>query len=194
MMYNKSVISTIFACFAAAGLLCMHVSPTEAQTAATQNATPQFGVDRASGYNYRPIDDQLLEWPLAPADKAYASIDGHKLKQYASEIVAIRERYRDQGHQFWGTITGTSSDVETQQWVLGKFKQFGLEVRTVEHDLPPQFQPTSWDVTVTGNGKTLPVTSAFPVNNIPGTPPAGLDLEAVYVGTGSEAEFSGRDV
>ena len=139
-------------------------------------------------------DDELLQWPLAPADKAYGSIDGKKLKQYDAEVVAIREHYRDQGHQFWGTITGTSSDVDTQQWVLNKFKQIGLEVRVVPHDLPPQWIPNAWEITATANGKTVQFPSAFPANNSPGTPPAGLDLEAVYVGTGSEADFAGRNV
>src|SRR6266481_1115270 len=99
-----------------------------AQKAEQPKPTPMYNISLGSDHTFHPMDDEYLEWPLAPADKAYASIDGHRLKQYDAEIVAIRERYRDQGHQFWGTITGTSSDVETQQWVLNKFKQAGLDV------------------------------------------------------------------
>ena len=78
-----------------------------------------------------PLEEAFLDWPLAPADKVYAAIDGKRIKQYVSELAAISRRYRDQGHQYWGRITGTSADVETQQWVLDKFKQAGItDVRT----------------------------------------------------------------
>jgi hypothetical protein len=40
----------------------------------------------------------------------------------------------------------------------------------------------------------MELTSAQPFYRSNGTPPAGLDLEAVYVGLGSEADFAGRDV
>jgi hypothetical protein len=142
-----------------------------------------------------PLDEEYLEWPLAPADKPYGAIDGHHLKQYVAEIVAISERYRDQGHQFWGRITGTSADVETQQWVMNKFKEIGLsDIRSQPFDLKPQWMPQSWDVTATGNGKTLRLETAQPTLTTPGTPADGLDLEAVYVGTASDADFAGRDV
>jgi hypothetical protein len=142
-----------------------------------------------------PLDDEYLEWPLAPADKAYGAIDGRHLKQYVAEIVAISERYRDQGHQFWGRITGTSSDVETQQWVLNKFKQAGLsDIRSQPFDLPPQWIPQSWEITAVGNGKTLHFPSAEPPLHSPGTSKDGLDLEAVWIGTGNEADYHGMDV
>jgi hypothetical protein len=166
---------------------------TKAQ-APSPTARPQEASTIGAHPPLHPYDDELLQWPLSPANKAYAAIDGRKLKEYDAEVVAIRERYRDQGHQFWGTITGTSSDVDTQQWVLNKFKQIGLEILVVPHDLPPQWIPNSWEVTASANGKTIQFPSAMPANNAPGTPLAGLDLEAVYVGTGSEADFAGRDV
>ena len=55
--------------------------------------------------------------------------------------------------------------------------------------------PQSWDVTATGNnGKTIHITSAQPAYQTKGTAAEGLDLDAVYAGTGSEADFAGRDV
>jgi peptidase M28-like protein len=142
-----------------------------------------------------PMDEQYMEWPLRPEDKMYAAIDGRHLKQYVGEAVAIAERYRDQGHQFWGRITGTSADVDTQQWVLNKFKQIGLtDIRTQPHALAPQWIPQSWEVTASGSGKTLRLESAQPTLITPATPPGGLDLEAVYAGTASDADFAGRDV
>src|SRR5262245_57610221 len=103
--------------------------------------TPAATPSAASKTPYRPLDDEYLEWPLPPTDKQYGAIDGRKLKKYDAEVVAIAERYRDQGHpQFWGRITGTSADAEMQQWVLNKFKQLGLsDVHAQEFNLPPQW-------------------------------------------------------
>ncbi len=49
------------------------------------------------------------EWPLGPGDQAYAAINGEHLLGYVKELIGIAERYRDQGHQYWGRITGTSA-------------------------------------------------------------------------------------
>jgi hypothetical protein len=142
-----------------------------------------------------PLDDAYLEWPLPPADKAYGSIDGRHIHQYVSQLATIADQYRDQGHQLWGRITGTSGDVAGQQWLIDNFKRIGLtDVHSQEFDLAPQWIAQSWDVTATGSGKTLHLETAQPVSGISGTPPEGLDLEAVYVGLGSEADFAGKDV
>jgi len=137
----------------------------------------------------------FLEWPLAPEDQAYAPIDGKHLHQYITDQIAISDRYRDEGHQLWGRITGTSADVANQQWLLEKFNQAGLsDVHAQILDLPPQWFAQSWDVTASGNGKTLHLETAQPTYGSVETPPGGLDLEAVYVGLGSAADFAGRDV
>ena len=61
---------------------------------------------------------QLLQWPLPPTGQAYADIDGKHLHTYVVGQAAISRRYRDQGHpQFWGRITGTSSDAESASWL-----------------------------------------------------------------------------
>ena len=54
--------------------------------------------------------------------------------------------------------------------------------------------PQSWDVSVTAGGMTFPLETAQPAYRANGTPHDGLDLEATYVGLGSEADFAGRDV
>lgn len=142
------------------------------------------------------LEDALLEWPLAPENKAYGAIDGKHLHQYVSDLAAISRKYRDQGHpQFWGRIIGTSADAETAQWVLDKFKQFGLSDTHVQpFDLPPQWMPQSWEITAASAGKTLRLDTAQPAYQTKATTGSGLDLEAVYAGTGSEADFAGRDV
>jgi hypothetical protein len=142
-----------------------------------------------------PIDQEYLEWPLPANDKVYGSIDGKQLKTYVDDLVAIPERYRDQGHQFWGRITGSSADTETQQWLIGKFKAAGVsDIRVQTIDLPPQWNPTSWTVAVTGGDKAITLKTAQPVMSTQSTPAGGLDLEVAYVGLGSEADYIGRDV
>ena len=42
--------------------------------------------------------------------------------------------------------------------------------------------------------KVIPLKSAQPVRESVATPPEGVELEAVYVGLGTEADFRGRDV
>jgi hypothetical protein len=138
------------------------------------------------------LEDGLLQWPA----KAYLSIDGRHLHEYVDHLTGISRRYRDQGHpQFWGRIIGTSADAETAQWMVDKFTQFGLtDVHVQPFDLAPQWMPQSWEITASGAGKSLHIDAAQPAYQTNATPPDGLDLEAVYAGTGSEADFAGRDV
>ena len=142
------------------------------------------------------LDDGLLRWALPAGAEAYADIDGRRLHEYVVEQAAISRRYRDQGHpRFWGRITGTSGDAESAEWLADKFRGIGLsDVHAQAFDLEPQWMPRSWAVTVTAGGKTMELESAQPAYRASPTPPQGLDLEAVYVGLGSEADFAGRDV
>jgi len=129
---------------------------------------------------------------LAPSEQAYAAIDGTHLMQYVNDMTAISRRYRDHGHaQFWGRIIGTDADAENAQWMLDKFKQLGLaDVHQQVFDLPPQWMPKSWSVTASGGGKTLEVATAQPTYQAVATSADGLDVEAVYVGLGSDAELN----
>ena len=137
-----------------------------------------------------------LEWPLPAADREYGVIDGKHIWQYVVEQAAISRRYRDQGHpQFWGRIIGTSGDAESAQWLLDKFNQLRMtDTRIQPIDLMPQWMPQTWQVTVGDGKKTIPLTSAQPAYHTSGTQGQGLDLEAVYVEMGSEADFAGLDV
>jgi hypothetical protein len=58
----------------------------------------------------------------------------------------------------------------------------------------PQWAPESWEVTATSGGNTITLTSAQPPNGAASTEGRVLDLPAVFVGLGSEADFAGRDV
>jgi hypothetical protein len=69
------------------------------------------------------------------------------------------------------------------------------DVRIQPIDLPPQWMPQSWTITATSGATTLQLDrSAEPAYGSPGTTGDGLDVEAVWVGTGSDADFAGREV
>ena len=142
------------------------------------------------------VQGAFLRWPLPPGAERYGDIDGRRLLEYVVEQVEISRRYRDQGHpKFWGRIIGSSADDESAEWLVDRFEAIGLsDVRVQPFALQPQWRPQSWQVTVVAGDTTLPLDSAQPVYRATGTPPEGLDLEAVYVGLGSEADFAGRDV
>ena len=144
----------------------------------------------------KTLEDMFIRVPLPPGQDAYANIDGKRMHQYVVDQANISRKYRDAGHpKFWGRIIGTSADAEDIDWMIAKFKAAGLtDVRTQPFDLVPQWFPQSWEVTVTGAGKSITLESAQPDYGAAATPPAGLDLDVVYVGLGSEADFAGRDV
>ena len=136
------------------------------------------------------------EWPLPTADRAYGGLDGRHLHGYVVEQAMLARRYRDNGHsQFWGRITGTSGDTEDQQWLVDKFKQAGLtDIHIQPIDMPPQWIANSWSASVTSGEKTLPLSSAQVTYRTPKTQGDGLEVEAVYAGLGTDADFQGRDV
>jgi peptidase M28-like protein len=136
-------------------------------------------------------------WRLAPSEQRYEAIDGAHLKQYVGELTAMARRYRDNGHpQFWGRIIGTSADGENAEWLMQKFRQIGLsDVHEQSFDLPLQWMPKAWSVTLTAGGKTIAIDTAQPTYQAVATPAGGLDVEAVYVGQASDADLKlARDV
>jgi hypothetical protein len=140
---------------------------------------------------------QSLHWPLPAGSAKYGAIDGKHIWQYVVEQAEIAEHYRDNGHpQFWGRLAGTSGDTADVQWLLNKYRQIGLtdmRVQTVNY-FAPQWSAQSWAVTVSAGDKAVPLASAQPSYGSPATGGKELDLEVVYVGLGSEADFAGRDV
>lgn len=142
-----------------------------------------------------PLDESYLAWPVAAADKAYSVIDGNHLKQYVEEQAVISRRYRDQGHQFWGRIIGTSADDDNAQWMMTKMRAAGLaDVHQQLFDLPPQWMPQSWSVSAAAGAAVLKLESAQPTHRSAGTTPAGLELEAVDVGFASPGDLAGREL
>src|SRR4029077_14579932 len=141
-----------------------------------------------------PLEESYLRWPLPASASAYGRIDGSHLKPYVEQLAAISRKSRDAGNQWWGRITGTPAHAEAQQLVASKLRSFGMYVRLEEDALPPTWFPTSWTVSGASGARTVALKTAHPVLRSIGTPAAGLDLDAVWVGLGTPADFAGRDV
>ena len=140
-------------------------------------------------------DEAMLKSPLLPEDKKYGDIEGRRLKQFLMEVDAISLKDRDSGNLFWGRNVGTPGHEATEAWVEGYFKNKGLQdVHRIPFDLAPQWTPKAWNLTFTSGGKAVPLVSARPATRTASTAPEGLEWDLVWAGTGTAADFIGRDV
>jgi len=146
----------------------------------------------ANGY----VRDDAYPRPLVPAaDQKYLKIDGLKMKEVMKEVVAISLKSRDDGNKYWGRIAGSKYEAMVHDWAEAKFKKYGLQdIHRQPFKMSTQWFPTDWDYTFTAGGKSYTFKSTNPSLDSPPTPPGGLDLDVVWVGTGTAADFAGRDV
>ncbi len=142
------------------------------------------------------VDEGLIEFPLPKGAEKYRAIDGKKMHQYVVDLANISLRYRDAGHpKYWGRIIGTESDRQTEEWLAGEFRAVGLSDVRIQHlDLVPQWTPQNWDVALTSDDKTIHLNSAQPDYDDNSLPAGGADLDAIYAGLGTDADFAGKDV
>lgn len=139
--------------------------------------------------------DEAPRWPLTKETQAYASINGDHLLQYVKDLTEISHHSRDRGEQLWGRITGTQADAETAHWFAAQLRKAGVtDVHEQPLNLPEQREVRSWAVSVSANGQTIPLDSSVAARGAPGTNGAELNVEAAWVGLGSEADYAGRDV
>jgi len=126
---------------------------------------------------------------------AYGDIEGGRMKEVLEEVTAISLRSRDAGNKYWGRIAGTEYEEMTADWVQAKFEEFGLEdIHRQPFDLPEQWFATDWESTFTSGGKSYTFESYVPALRSVATPTGGLQLDAIWLGTGAEADFNDRDV
>ena len=69
-----------------------------------------------------------------------------------------------------------------------------VDVHRQPFTMSTQWFPTDWDTTFIAGGKSYTFKSVNPSLNSPPTPPGGTELDVVWVGTGTAADFAGRDV
>jgi Zn-dependent M28 family amino/carboxypeptidase len=139
-------------------------------------------------------DDAFIRTPLLAGDEKYGDIDGWKMKDVVREIAALSRQTRDDKTRYWGRISGTRGEELAADWVEARFKKAGLTVSRRDFPLPPQWFPVDWSISFESGGRTHGVTSALPALRSRPTPSGGIDLDLVWVGTGTAADFAGRDV
>lgn len=180
----------------ASALLLQMVSPgaAHAQAVATNDEAP---ATKSGTLSSVPAAPELV-WPLpASAPRSYDSIDGQRMRGYVEELAAISRKSHDKGNQYWGRIAGQESGDETQHWLEAKFHAIGLDVQVRQFPMAPQEIPRSWDVSVSGGGKTIGITSASPLINFEDYMPANegdITLDTVWCGLGMPSDFVGKDV
>jgi hypothetical protein len=157
------------------------------------------GAERAAKFPVKlhphDLEASFIRMPLPPGQEKYGRLDGTRLKGFVNEITAISRKSRDDGDLLWGRIAGTKYDDMTETLVENKFKEFGLsDVKRQYFQMPPQWFPTAWSFRASGSGKTLTFKTVQAGRGSRATPPGGVDLDAVWVGLGTEADFAGRDV
>lgn len=140
-------------------------------------------------------DEAFIRTPLLPGDEKYADIDGWRMKDIVREVAAISLKTRDDKTKYWGRIAGAQGEALAADWVEAKFKKYGLQkIHRRDFPLPAQWFPTDWAISFTAGGKNHTFTSVLPAGRSRPTPPSGLQLDVVWVGTGTAADFAGRDV
>ena len=140
------------------------------------------------------LETSYIRMPLPPGDEKYGAIDGYRMKEHVRAITAITRKYHDAGERYWGRLPGSKADVDTEQYIAAKFRDYGLAVEMQPVALSPQWRATDWSFVATGSGTTLTPTSIYPAEDTFNTPPAGVTLEIVWAGLGTELDFAGRDV
>ena len=164
----------------------------DTQNTLDYRTNPSMAAYRAPVYP----NDAYVRMPLPASEQAYKEINGLHIKDIIKEIVAISYRSRDAGDIMWGRISGTQSETWTNEWVEARFRALGMkDIHRQPFDLPPQWFPVSYEFNVLVDGAVQPkLATVRPALGSGSLPPAGLDLEAVWVGLGSAADFLGRDV
>jgi hypothetical protein len=140
-------------------------------------------------------EDAFYKVPLQPEDRKYADIDGIRMKGVVREAAAISERDKARGTLFWGRNVGFQGHNDTQDWVEGYFRKFGLQnIHRKTFDLQPQWTARSYDISFSSAGQPFTLQSVRPAEDAPSTPAGGSEFDIVWVNTGTAADFVGRDV
>ena len=129
------------------------------------------------------------------------SITEAEIANYSKVLQDIAVESKNDGEILWGRIQGTKYERKAHDWIYNKLKSMGIE--DVVHDkFPaqyPQWRPTKCELIVT----SAPSFKAREIYEFKDavtafvsatTPEGGIERELVYVGDGSAAELSGREL
>ena len=129
-------------------------------------------------------------------------LDGATLKADHKKIVGFSLESLSAGDKVWGRRAATPAFVHTVEWAVNEFKTAGLSDSKVEtFAVPaPMWEPQSWQLRVIGDPafgpgtQTMTLQSAFPQPGSATIPGGSLTAPVVFVGHGTDADLSGRDV
>lgn len=141
------------------------------------------------------LESSYLRMPLPAGDEKYGRIVGEQLKAHVRALTAIARKHHDAGERYWGRLPGSKADAEAEQYIAAQFRALGLQNVSLQPvALTPQWIATDWSFTATRAGRTFSPISIYPAEKSVATPAAGLDIDVVWVGAGTELDFAGRDV
>lgn len=131
----------------------------------------------------------------SPVDtNSYVDINGAALKSDVEQVADIARKSEARGNHYWGRISGSEADHQTEEWIRNEFNKLRLdEVKIQPFALPPQWFPKSWNLAASAGDRVLKLDTAQPVLQSPDAEKE-IACEAVYLGLGSKMDFTGRDV
>ncbi len=141
-------------------------------------------------------DEDYPVFALKPGQEAYKDIDGARMKKDVIALSKISLKHRDTvNKQMWGRFPGTVADREGVKYMTDELERLGMTIKRFPYTLPTDWRPESWSAGyVSSAGAKIELLTAFPISGTPGTPAQGLTAEVVWLGTGAEADFIGREV
>jgi len=145
--------------------------------------------------NGQPRENTFIHVPLREDDEKYTDLDGLWMKDVLNEVIQFSQDDKVAGNLFWGRNLGTESHERAQDWAETYFRQLGLEnIRRRTFQLEPVWQLNRFDITFRSDSGDFTLQSARPPEKAESTPTEGLEYELIWLGTGTEADYLGRDV
>ena len=140
-------------------------------------------------------EDAFIHIPLQSKDAIYADIDGLWMKNIVNELIQFSQDDKDSGQLFWGRNLWTDAHQRSQDWAESYFAQLGLEgIYRRSFDLEPVWEMNHWEISFMSGSGEFSLESARPPEKAASTPAQGLEYELIWLGTGTEADYLGRDV
>ncbi len=149
----------------------------------------------------QPFQIQQTPQIFDPRMDPRAPIIASDIDEYLDHLTNISIRSKNDGNLIWGRVQGTEYEREASDYVETKLKEFGFE--DVRKDLVPARRPL-WHlehlelsvIAAPGfeTGQTYAFKNALTSYQSATTPIGGVEAEVIFVGEGTPAELSGRDL
>ena len=140
-------------------------------------------------------EDAFIHIPLQAADQKYADIDGRWMKQVLRELIQFSQDDKNSGRLFWGINLGTEAHELSQGWAEQSFRELGLvDIYRRSFALAPIWNMKRWQIKFKQGENEFTLSSARPPEKTMSISPPASTYELIWLGTGTEADYLGRDV